>query len=139
MKNLRVTVEGKVYHVLVEMLDDGAPATPATASSAAAVPAPSPVAPASNGVSAPEAPPPRAGTRTAGGGGPGDVKSPLSGKVVSIDIKAGQPVAEGAQLLTVEAMKMNTYIYADRAGRVENLYVNAGDAVEEGQTLLNIA
>lgn len=135
MKKLRVTVEGKVYEVLVEILDDAgspAPSVPAPISAAPAGPAQ-----LATSISAPptSAPAPTA----AGPAGDGDIPSPLAGKVVSIDVKPGQAVAEGAQVATVEAMKMNTYIYAPRAGTIAAILVNPGDGVEEGSVLLRLA
>jgi glutaconyl-CoA/methylmalonyl-CoA decarboxylase subunit gamma len=44
----------------------------------------------------------------------------------------------GAQLVTLEAMKMNTFVYADRAGTVTAINAKPGDAVEEGAPLLTI-
>ena len=125
MKKLRVTVEGKTYEVLVEVLDDGAPpaAAPAPVGRAAPLPATAPVAPAT--------PPPAAAAA-------GDIVSPLAGKVVSIDVRAGQAVVEGAQVATIEAMKMNTYVYAPRAGTVAGVLVNPGDSVEEGSPLVRL-
>ena len=130
MKKLRITVEGKVYDVQVELLDEGTTAAPAPRSAApapAAAPPPPPAAAA-----APVAPAPRA----AGGGG--DVPSPLAGKVVSIDVKVGDTVENGAQVATIEAMKMNTYIYAPKAGKVIEVLAKPGDAVEEGGALLRL-
>lgn len=129
MKKLRITVDGKTFDVTVEMLD--APAT-------APVAVPAPVATvASASVSAPVAAP--APARPAAAAAPaGAVPSPLAGKVVSIDVKVGQAVAEGAQLLTLEAMKMNTFVYAPKAGTVSAVHVNAGDAVEEGAALVTL-
>jgi biotin carboxyl carrier protein len=63
----------------------------------------------------------------------------LAGKVVAIDTKVGDAVKEGDQILTLEAMKMNTYIYADRAGKIASINVAVGDGVEEGQALVTIA
>lgn len=133
MKKLRVTVEGKVYEVLVEVLDEGAPAShpPAVQAPLAAtnnVTATSPIAPA----------PVPSATKSPVGGGDGDVPSPLAGKIVSIDVKTGDTVAEGAQLATIEAMKMNTYIFAPKAGRIDAVFVSGGDGVEEGTVLLRI-
>jgi len=128
MKKLRVTVEGKAYEVLVEILDEGAstpiaaptaPVRSVAAAAPAAAPAPAPTAPAATG-------------------GPGEVRSPLSGKLVSIDVKVGDQVNEGAQVATVEAMKMNTYIFAPKAGRVEAVFGNPGDGIEEGHVLMRI-
>ena len=69
----------------------------------------------------------------------GSVVAPLAGKVVAIDVKVGDAVKEGDQVLTLEAMKMNTYIYADRAGKIAAINVAVGDGVEEGQALVAIA
>lgn len=133
MKKLRVTVEGKTYEVLVELLDEGTPAaapvaTPASASVPVSLPVVAPLKePASPAPSAPRGP-----------AGAGDIVSPLSGKVVSIDVKVGQAVDEGTQVVTLEAMKMNTYVYASRAGRVTEIFAIAGEGVEEGAALLRL-
>jgi len=122
MKKLRVTVDGKAYDVVVEILDDGAaPEHPTHVESAH--------------VSAPPVKTPAAATTTAAG----DVPSPLAGKVVSVEVKPGQKVEAGAQLLTLEAMKMNTYVFAPGAGTVEAVLVAPGDAVAEGQALVKIS
>lgn len=129
MKKLRVTVEGKVYDVLVEMLDESTPAAAPRAAAPVAAPAPvaSVAAPAAAPVAAPRGP-----------AGSGDIASPLAGKVVSLDVKVGQAVAEGAQVATVEAMKMNTYIFAPKAGTVAAILVNPGDGVEEGTVMMRL-
>lgn len=132
MKKLRVTVEGKAYEVLVEMLDETGAPSPV----AAPVAAPASLAPVASAPVAAPAPAPKSAAPAAGGAG--DIPSPLAGKVVSIDVKVGQAVEEGAQVATVEAMKMNTYIYAPRAGIIAAILVNPGDGVEEGATLLRL-
>jgi glutaconyl-CoA/methylmalonyl-CoA decarboxylase subunit gamma len=132
-KNLKVTVDGKVYAVTVEMPEEGLvaglpPAIVPAAPLAASAPVPAPViAPAP---AKPAAPPAT---------GPGEISSPLAGKVVSVEVKPGQDVTEGQQVMTLEAMKMNTYVYAPKAGRVSKVLVNAGDAVEEGAVLMAVA
>ncbi len=129
MKKLRVTVDGKAYDVLVEILDDGGAPAPAR-------PAAHPAHVESAHVSAQ----PAAANRPAGAAAaPGDVPSPLAGKVVSIDVQSGQKVEAGAQLLTLEAMKMNTYVFAPGAGTVKEILVAPGDAVEEGQALVKMS
>ena len=52
--------------------------------------------------------------------------------------KAGTAVKEGDQVMTVEAMKMNTVIYAPANGTVTSFAVKPGDTVTEGQTLAYI-
>ena len=125
MKKLRVTVDGKAYDVLVEILDEG---------EAPAAVHPAHVEPAH--VSAPATSTPAA---TVSAAAPGDVPSPLAGKVVSIDVQPGQKVEAGAQLLTLEAMKMNTYVFAPAAGTVKEVLVKPGDAVNEGQALIKMS
>jgi biotin carboxyl carrier protein len=127
MKKLRVTVDGKAYDVLVEILDEGAGPAPAR-------PAAHPAHVESAHVSAPSA-----ATAPAAGAAPGDVPSPLAGKVVSIDVQPGQKVEAGAQLLTLEAMKMNTYVFAPAAGTVKEILVAPGDAASEGQVLVRMS
>lgn len=128
MKKLRVTIEGKAYEVLVELLDPDSAPTPALAAAPAAPTASAPLTAAPFMASAPKAASAAAGA----------VVSPLAGKIVSIDVKVGQTVEEGTQVATIEAMKMNTYIYAPKSGRVEEVLVNAGDGVEEGEALLRL-
>lgn len=126
-KKLRITVDGKTYQVEVEVLGESAPrpaTPPAAAVSAAVVAAPAPLA----------APKPSA----APGAGAGDLPSPLAGKVVSIHCAVGQTVAEGEKVMTLEAMKMNTFVTAPTGGTVKAIRVNPGDAVEEGQPLLTL-
>lgn len=137
MKKLKVTVDGKVYEVTVEIEGDVAsapsavPAAPAPVASAPVAPAPVAPAPA-------PAPAPAAAPASVPSGASG-VPSPLAGKVVSIDVKVGAAVKDGDQILTIEAMKMNTYIYANKTGTISAINVNVGDGVEEGQVLAVIS
>ncbi|MDQ5980813.1 MAG: glutaconyl-CoA/methylmalonyl-CoA decarboxylase subunit gamma [Verrucomicrobiota bacterium] len=129
MKKLRITVDGRVFDVTVEQADDTAPAAPAPVAapvSSASTPGPAPLAAA-------PAPVPAQAHAAAPAGA---VCSPLAGKVVSIEVQVGTSVAVGAQLATIEAMKMNTFVYAERAGKVTGITAKPGDAVEEGGPLL---
>ena len=58
--------------------------------------------------------------------------APMPGQVEKVYVKAGQEVAEGDQLLTVSAMKMEVHVKAPHAGKVTKLQVAAGDKVVEG-------
>lgn len=132
MKKLRITVDGKAFDVSVELLDQVSSTTAAPAPAPAAAPAPVASAP----VAAPApAPAPAAAPAAAGAG---DVPSPLAGKVVSLDVAPGTAVKAGDQILTLEAMKMNTIIYAPSAGTLTAFCVSAGDTVQEGQALAKI-
>lgn len=127
MKKLRITVDGKAFDVSVEMLDgQSAPAPVAPVASAPVASAP---------ISAPAAPAPAPAAPSAAAG---DVPSPLAGKIVSIETKVGDVVKEGDQLMTMEAMKMNTLIFAPASGTVTAIQVNVGDGVQEGQPLCTL-
>jgi biotin carboxyl carrier protein len=147
IKKLRVTVDGRPYDVTVEVPDESdltpapaAAAQPAHPVSAPAAPAPvassAPPPPAPVPAPAPAAPPTPA---PAAASGPGDVPSPLAGRVIAIVVQPGQEVKENDHLLTLEAMKMNTFVFAPKAGKVAEIKVAVGDAVGEGQTLAKIA
>jgi biotin carboxyl carrier protein len=113
--------------VAVEVLDNAPAKSPAVSN-----PAPAPVTSAS--VEAPVA----AAPSTSSEGGAGSIACPLAGKVVSIEVSRGAHVEAGQNLIVLEAMKMNTYVAAEKAGTVSDIFVSAGDAVEEGQPLIAV-
>jgi pyruvate carboxylase len=66
------------------------------------------------------------------------VAAPMPGLVVSVTVAQGEKVAAGQKLCTLEAMKMETTIYADHSGRVAELLVKPGTQVEAGELLLRL-
>lgn len=70
---------------------------------------------------------------------PGHVTAPLPGNVVEVLVKEGDIVEAGQALLVMEAMKMETELMANISGTVKALYVNKGDRVTPGETLIEIA
>ncbi|TWH08993.1 3-methylcrotonyl-CoA carboxylase alpha subunit [Pseudoxanthomonas taiwanensis J19] len=64
------------------------------------------------------------------GGGDGQVRAPMPGRVVVVRVGPGQQVEAGAELLVMEAMKMELSVKAPRAGIVSALRAAAGDFVE---------
>jgi biotin carboxyl carrier protein len=139
IKKLRVTVDGKTYDVVVELPDDAAaPAIgvgPVNPPAAAPVSVPPVIAPAAPN---PAPTPPPAAASPAAAAGPGDVPSPLAGRVTAIVVTLGQQVKEGDHLLTLEAMKMNTFVFAPRAGKVAEIKTAVGSAVQEGESLVRL-
>ena len=64
------------------------------------------------------------------------VRAPLQGTIVSLAVAVGDEVAAGAELLVMDAMKMEHVIEAPVAGVVSRIDAHAGDAVFEGHPLL---
>ncbi len=69
-------------------------------------------------------------------GNPLDVGAPMPGLVVRVLAVVGEEVTAGQKLFTLEAMKMETTLVAERAGRVAEAPVQAGTQVEAGDLLL---
>ncbi|HEV3081829.1 MAG TPA: pyruvate carboxylase [Gemmataceae bacterium] len=64
------------------------------------------------------------------------VGAPMPGLVVSATVAPGEKVAAGQKLFTLEAMKMETTLYAERAGTVAEVLVKPGTQIESGDLLL---
>ena len=133
MKKLRITVNGNVYDVEVQVLQDdeaiGSPATlpyPGAASlpmTEAAKPAPAP------------APAPAAG----GAGDPNVIASPIAGTVQKVFVTRGMHVEGKTPVVLLDAMKMDTYIYAPRTGTIAEVCVEAGASVQVRDPLIRYA
>lgn len=72
-------------------------------------------------------------------GGTQAIRAPMPGLVVKVEVNEGEEVAAGQAVLVVEAMKMENELRAEAAGRVSRVWVQAGEAVEKDQMLLEIA
>jgi len=71
-------------------------------------------------------------------GNPRHAAAPMPGLVVSVVVAPGERVATGQKLLTLEAMKMETTVYAEAAGTVAELLVQNGTLVEAGDLLVRL-
>ena len=58
---------------------------------------------------------------------------------MKIEVAPGDEVEEGFLLFILEAMKMENEIIAKRDGTIDLIFIQEGDAVEIGQTLLGMA
>ncbi len=127
MKKLKITLEGKTYEVGVEVVGEAAAAAPAPAAAPAAKPAAAPApAPAPAAAPAPVAV------------GAGDIVCPMPGVVFKVKVAVGDTVAADQEIIVLEAMKMESPIYAPTAGKVTAILVKEGDAVSEGQVLVQL-
>ena len=69
---------------------------------------------------------------------PLQVAAPMPGLVVNVAVQAGDRVARGQKLLTMEAMKMETTLYAELEGRIAELICKPGTQVQTGDLVLRM-
>src|SRR5208282_2542612 len=69
---------------------------------------------------------------------PLQVGAPIPGLITSLAVNVGAKVAKGAKMLTLEAMKMQSTLYAPGAGTVEAIHAQVGDTVESKDLLLKL-
>lgn len=66
------------------------------------------------------------------------VTSPLPGVIIEMCVREGQNVKRGQKLAVLEAMKMENEILAERDGTVKEVFVQRGDSVLEGASIVSI-
>lgn len=66
------------------------------------------------------------------------VKAPMPGKVIKIEVEAGEDVHKNQTLAVVEAMKMENEIKAALDGRVKKVFVSEGELIDADKTLLEL-
>ncbi|MEL7011705.1 MAG: pyruvate carboxylase [Pseudomonadota bacterium] len=71
-------------------------------------------------------------------GNPNHVGAPMPGVVSSVAVQVGQKVAEGDPLLTIEAMKMETGIYAERAATVKAIYIQPQGQIDAKDLMIEL-
>ena len=117
MKAYKVTVNGNVYEITLEVIDKAdvkaAPAAPVAAAPAA------PAAPAAAGAQS--------------------ITAPMPGTILKVNVTAGAAVKKGDVLMILEAMKMENEIMAPADGTVASVSVAQGAAVEAGAVLCTMA
>lgn len=134
MKKLRITVDGKVYDVEVEILQDDdnqiLPSYYQQVPSGLTQPNVQPRAAA-----APVAPQKRNPNKALNTDS-SVITSPINGVVIEIKVKPGDNVNENDTVIVLEAMKMKTNISSPSSGVVASINVNQGDTIEAGDVLV---
>jgi pyruvate carboxylase len=69
---------------------------------------------------------------------PTQIGAPIPGLVTALTASVGTKAAKGDKLLTLEAMKMQTTIYASCDGVVEQIFVQVGETVESKDLLMRL-
>lgn len=123
-RHMRITVEGKSYDVTAEMFDDD----PIYAHH------PAPAVSRAHAATAPHAyyQPDVTQNPTEEGG---NLLCPISGTVIAIHVRQGQHVKKGEAIVTLEAMKMNTPVFASHDCEVSEIKVQTGAHIEEGSVI----
>ncbi|MDN3593766.1 acetyl-CoA carboxylase biotin carboxyl carrier protein subunit [Zunongwangia endophytica] len=67
-----------------------------------------------------------------------DIKAPMPGLILEVNVEEGSEVKEGDYLLVLEAMKMENTITAPKDGVVKSLQIKKGDTVEKNQLLIGM-
>jgi 3-methylcrotonyl-CoA carboxylase alpha subunit len=80
----------------------------------------------------------RAAAAAASGAGDGAILSPMPGRIIAVDVTAGQSVTKGQRLVTLEAMKMEHSLTAPFDGVVADLTATPEAQVPEGTLLVRI-
>ena len=129
----KVTLNGKIYEVEVEKgeaviqaeYEAALPsATPVSAPAPTSAPSAAPAAPAS----APA--PASAGANT--------VVAPMPGNITAVKVTSGQQVKKGDVLVVLEAMKMENDIFAEKDGKIGQVFVQKGATVQTGSPLVEL-
>ncbi len=67
-----------------------------------------------------------------------DIKAPMPGLILDVQVKEGDEVKEGDYLLVLEAMKMENTLTAPRDGVVKSVTVKKGETVDKNQLLIEM-
>lgn len=127
----KVTLNGKIYEVEVEKGE-----AVIQAEYEAALPQATPVAATQEvATAAPTAAPVATAPASAGAN---SVTAPMPGTINAVKVTSGQQVKKGDVLFILEAMKMENEIYADKDGKVGQVFVQKGASVSTGSPLCEL-
>lgn len=119
MKKYEIEINGETYRVAVKELDADAEMTTAKT-----------VEPKEPAVATPS-PEPAASTGA-------EVKAPMPGTILKVNVSAGESVKQGDVLAILEAMKMENEIIAPTDGVIGEILVSANDSVQSDQVLFRL-
>ncbi len=109
MKLYRIKVNGKVYEVEVEAVEE--------VSGSVAAPAAQPVSqPKSEGKN--------------------EILAPIAGKILEVKVKVGETVSKGQTVMIIEAMKLENEIQSAYDGKVKEILVENGSDVHNKDVLI---
>jgi biotin carboxyl carrier protein len=68
-----------------------------------------------------------------------EILSPLPGLVATVHVKAGDAVAAGDPVVTLQSMKMEIPIAAESDGTVAEMLVNEGEEIDTGTVIARLS
>ena len=128
----KVTLNGKIYEVEVEKGE-----AVIQAEYEAALPKAAPQAETQEVATAAPAAAPTA-TAAPASAGANSVTAPMPGTINAVKVTSGQQVKKGDVLFLLEAMKMENEIYADKDGKIGQVFVQKGASVSTGSPLCEL-
>lgn len=127
MKEYRVKVNGETYEVQIEEVNSSASPSPRGSKATQDQPVrPAPIEVTRTARTETSRP------RVAAG----EIRAPMSGKILKIEVEPGQKVRNGETLLILEAMKMENEIYAPADGMVKDIIVQVNSTVNSGDLIM---
>ncbi|MBR4738146.1 MAG: pyruvate carboxylase [Rhodocyclaceae bacterium] len=72
-------------------------------------------------------------------GNPAHIAAPMPGMVATVAVQVGQKVRKGSPLLSIEAMKMETVLNAERDATITKIHVAPGERIEAKDLLLELS
>ena len=69
---------------------------------------------------------------------PKQIGASMPGMVVDVAVQGGWTVVQGDELLSLEAMKMETTVFAERDGKVAEVLVYTGSQVAPGDLMISL-
>ena len=115
--HVQVSVNGTTYDVVLKSAAASSVVIPRSPGSVSVRPPPGAAQPVSIGADA-------------------SVRAPMAGLVLNVFVKVGDQVQPGDELLSLEAMKMENAITAERYGTVSRIAIEPNQVVNQGDTLI---
>jgi biotin carboxyl carrier protein len=67
-----------------------------------------------------------------------DIKAPMPGKVIEVNVKEGDTILKGDAILILEAMKMENVLKAENDCTIKKVLVKSSESVEKNQILVEL-